>query len=85
MLIRSHFWEFLLFFIGEAMIGRFIGAYLTRVIKPGKVLAVFALLAASMVAISINTEGLVAGVSILAVGLLIPSCFLQFLLLPLMD
>ena len=35
------------------MIGRFIGAYLTRVIKPGKVLAVFALLAASMVAISI--------------------------------
>ena len=60
---------FIIFYWGGAMIGRFIGAYLTRVIKPGKVLAVFALLAASMVAISINTEGLVAMWSILAVGL----------------
>ena len=60
---------FIIFYWGGAMIGRFIGAYLTKVIKPGKVLTVFALLAASMVAISINTEGLVAMWSILAVGL----------------
>lgn len=60
---------FVIFYWSGAMIGRFIGAYLTRIMRPGKVLAIFAFLAISMIMISINTTGLVAMWSILAVGL----------------
>ena len=60
---------FVIFYWGGAMIGRFVGAYLTKIIRPGKVLAVFATLAAAMVAISISTTGLISMWSILAVGL----------------
>ena len=34
---------FIIFYWGGAMIGRFVGAYLTRIIAPGKVLSIFAL------------------------------------------
>ena len=60
---------FVIFYWGGAMIGRFVGAYLTTIMKPGKVLSIFALLAISMILISINTTGLVSMWSILAVGL----------------
>jgi FHS family L-fucose permease-like MFS transporter len=60
---------FVIFYWGGAMIGRFIGAYLTKIISPGKVLSIFALLAITMILISINTTGLVSMWSILAVGL----------------
>lgn len=60
---------FIIFYWGGAMIGRFVGAYLTTIMKPGKVLSIFALLALVMIAISINTIGLISMWSILAVGL----------------
>ncbi|WP_088323401.1 sugar MFS transporter [Polaribacter tangerinus] len=60
---------FVIFYWGGAMFGRFIGAYLTKILPPGKVLGIFAFLAISMILISINTEGLISMWSILAVGL----------------
>jgi FHS family L-fucose permease-like MFS transporter len=60
---------FVIFYWGGAMIGRFIGAYLTTIMPPGKVLSIFAFLAISMILISINTLGLLSMWSILAVGL----------------
>jgi FHS family L-fucose permease-like MFS transporter len=60
---------FIIFYWGGAMIGRFIGAYLTKIMSPGRVLSIFALLAIVLIAISINTVGLVSMWSILAVGL----------------
>ena len=60
---------FIIFYWGGAMIGRFIGAYLTRIMPAGRVLSIFALLAILMIAVSINTNGLISMWSILAVGL----------------
>lgn len=52
-----------------AMFGRFAGAYLTRIFRPGRVLATFAALALTMVAVSMGSHGFTAMFSILAVGL----------------
>ena len=60
---------FIIFYWGGAMIGRFVGAYLTRILPAGRVLSIFALLAIVMIAISISTNGLISMWSILAVGL----------------
>jgi FHS family L-fucose permease-like MFS transporter len=60
---------FVIFYWGGAMIGRFVGAYLTKIMTPGKVLTIFAFLAIAMILISINTVGLISMWSILAVGL----------------
>ncbi len=60
---------FVMFYWGGAMVGRFIGAYLTSVLSPGKVLASFAFSAVLMLVISMTTAGTTAMVSILAVGL----------------
>jgi len=60
---------FVIFYWGGAMIGRFIGAYLTKIMAPGKVLSIFAYLAITMIFVSINTSGLLSMWSILAVGL----------------
>jgi FHS family L-fucose permease-like MFS transporter len=60
---------FVIFYWGGAMIGRFVGAYLTKIMTPGKVLTIFAFLAIVMILISINTVGLISMWSILAVGL----------------
>ena len=60
---------FIIFYWGGAMIGRFIGAYLTKIMDAGKVLSMFASLAILMILISINTQGLISMWSILAVGL----------------
>jgi len=60
---------FVIFYWGGAMIGRFVGAYLTKIMPAGKVLSIFALLAISMILISIYTTGLISMWSILAVGL----------------
>ena len=60
---------FVVFYWSGAMVGRFIGAYLTKVIAPTKVLSIFAILAITMIIISINSHGLTAMWSILAVGL----------------
>jgi FHS family L-fucose permease-like MFS transporter len=60
---------FVTFYWGGAMLGRFIGSYLTRILSPGKVLTFFALFAIVMIATSILSEGLISMWSILAVGL----------------
>lgn len=60
---------FVTFYWTGAMIGRFIGSYLTKIFRPGKVLAVFAVLAVTMILISINSTGFLSMCSILAVGL----------------
>lgn len=60
---------FVIFYWSGAMIGRFVGSYLTRIIKPGTVLGLFASLAISLIIISMNTNGYAAMWSILAVGL----------------
>ncbi|OBX23770.1 MULTISPECIES: sugar MFS transporter [Bizionia] len=60
---------FVAFYWSGAMIGRFAGAYLTKIMKPGKVLGIFATTAISLIIISISTTGLLSMWSILAVGL----------------
>ena len=60
---------FVTFYWSGAMIGRFVGAYLTKIINPGKVLGIFATFAIVLIFISMSTTGLVSMWSILAVGL----------------
>lgn len=60
---------FVIFYWSGAMIGRFVGSYLTRIIKPGKVLVLFSALAVVLILISMNSNGYVAMWSILSVGL----------------
>lgn len=61
--------RYLSFYWGGAMVGRFVGAAVLQKIKPGKVLAFNAGVAALLVALSMVTTGQVAMWSILAVGL----------------
>jgi len=60
---------FLIFYWGGAMIGRFVGSYLTRVMKTSRVLATFSSLAIIMLLITISSSGILAMVSALSVGL----------------
>ncbi len=55
---------------GGAMIGRFIGSGLMRVVSPGKLLAAVAAGAITLILISTNTTGVVSGYSLLAIGLM---------------
>ncbi len=55
---------------GGALVGRFIGSGLLRVVSPGLLLATVAAGAITLIAISANTTGEVAGYSLLAVGLM---------------
>jgi len=54
---------------GGAMVGRFTGAYLLRVFSPGKVLACAAGAVIMLLMVSANTSGMIAGYSLLAIGL----------------
>ena len=58
------------FYWGGAMVGRFIGSGLMRVISPGKLLAFVAVGAVVLILISTNTTGTVSGYSLLAIGLM---------------
>jgi MFS transporter, FHS family, L-fucose permease len=60
---------FVSFYWGGAMIGRFLGAGLLRQIKPGNLLALCAICAATLVSVSMVLGGHTAMWSILAVGL----------------
>ena len=60
---------FLVFYWGGAMVGRFIGSYLTRVFSPSRVLSLFSAGAIFFVLVSMFTNGLVSMWAILAVGL----------------
>jgi len=61
--------SFLVFYWGGAMVGRFIGSYLTRIYRPNAVLSMFSIFAMLFVVISMSTTGLVSMWAILAVGL----------------
>jgi FHS family L-fucose permease-like MFS transporter len=60
---------FVAFYWSGAFIGRLVGAVLTRIFQPSKVLATFAIGAIVMILISIGTTGFVSMWAILAVGL----------------
>lgn len=60
---------FLTFYWGNAMIGRFIGAYLTKVFAPAKVLMLFSSIVILLILISINADGLLSMWSLLFIGL----------------
>jgi FHS family L-fucose permease-like MFS transporter len=55
---------------GGALVGRFIGSGLLRVVSPGLLLASVAAGAIMLIALSANTTGELAGYSLLAVGLM---------------
>jgi MFS transporter, FHS family, L-fucose permease len=55
---------------GGAMVGRFIGSAVLRVVSPGMVLATVSAGAISLILISISTTGSVSGYSLLAIGLM---------------
>ncbi|MBA16935.1 MAG: glucose/galactose MFS transporter [Sphingomonas sp.] len=52
-----------------ALIGRMLGGFLLRIIKPGLLLAIFGCINIVLLAISANTSGEMAGYSIVAIGL----------------
>ena len=60
---------FLTFYWGSAMIGRFIGAYLTKVFAPAKVLMLSSSIVILLILISINADGLLSMWSLLFIGL----------------
>ena len=60
----------LLFYWGGAMIGRFVGSAVLRVLNPGRVLAGFAVGAIALVLVSIGTTGALSADTLLAVGLM---------------
>jgi MFS transporter, FHS family, L-fucose permease len=55
---------------GGAMVGRFIGSAVLRMISPGKVLACVAAGAILLIGLSTQTSGTVSGYSLLAIGLM---------------
>lgn len=55
---------------GGAMVGRFIGSAVLRLVSPGKVLACVAAGAIALILISTNVAGPVSGYSLLAIGLM---------------
>ncbi len=61
--------EMIAWYWGGAMVGRFIGSAVLRVISPGKVLAFNAAAVIALLLISTNTSGTISGYSLLAIGL----------------
>lgn len=59
----------LTFYWGGAMIGRFVGSALMQKIAPSRLLALFALGAVALIALSIATSGVVALLALIGVGL----------------
>lgn len=61
--------NYVTFYWGGAMLGRFVGSALLQRIKPGLLLGIFAFVAFALVCVSMSTYGHTAVWSILAVGL----------------
>ncbi len=57
------------FYWGGALVGRFIGAWVLTKVSPGKVLAAVAVAAITLILVSANAHGAIAGWSLLAIGL----------------
>ncbi len=62
-------WMVTLYWLG-ALIGRFIGSVVLRLVSPGLTLAAVAAGAITLIAVSANSTGVIAGYSLLAVGLM---------------
>jgi MFS transporter, FHS family, L-fucose permease len=62
--------EMIVYYWGGAMVGRFIGSAVLRVVSPGMVLAFNASAVIALVLISTNSSGAVSGYSLLAIGLM---------------
>ena len=60
---------FVTLYWGGAMVGRFVGSALLRVVSPGLLLAAFSGAAIALIALSVSASGALAMVAILAVGL----------------
>ncbi len=58
------------FYWGGALIGRFVGSAVLRVVSPGKVLAFNAIGAIALILVSLSTTGTTSGYALLAVGLM---------------
>ena len=65
---QAHAGEHVPFYWGGAMVGRFAGAYVLRVISPGKVLAGACAAAMALLLLSAQTHGAVCGYALLAIG-----------------
>ena len=57
------------YYWGGALVGRFLGTFVLRVISPGKVLAAAASIVILLLAVSAQTSGALSGYSLLAIGL----------------
>ena len=62
--------KMLIYYWGGAMVGRFIGSYFLSIMSPGKILAFNATIAIGLILVSANSTGVVAGYSLLLVGLM---------------
>lgn len=60
---------FAVFYWGGAMVGRFIGSYLTSIFRPNNVMSIFAVAAIVCILLSMSTVGLFSLWTIVAVGL----------------
>ena len=60
---------YIAYYWGGALIGRFVGSAVLRLVSPGKVLAVNALAAIALILVSIETSGPLAAWTLLAIGL----------------
>ncbi|MDF9797586.1 FHS family L-fucose permease-like MFS transporter [Catalinimonas alkaloidigena] len=61
--------SYVAFFWGSMLIGRLIGAYLLKAVRPAKVLTFCAALAIALIIISVSSTGLIAVWTMIAVGL----------------
>ena len=66
---KAVFGLFVTFYWSGAMVGRFVGSYLTKIFQAGKVLSFFALIAIFLIFLSAISDGLISMWSILAIGL----------------
>ena len=66
---KAVFGLFVTFYWSGAMVGRFIGSYLTKIFQAGRVLSFFALVAIFLIFLSAISNGLISMWSILAIGL----------------
>jgi FHS family L-fucose permease-like MFS transporter len=62
--------KLIMYYWGGAMVGRFVGSYLLRLMSPGKILATVAIGAIVLILISANTTGPLSAGSLLAIGLM---------------
>jgi MFS transporter, FHS family, L-fucose permease len=58
------------YYWGGALVGRFIGSAILRMVSPGKVLMAVAAGSITLILISANTTGAISGWSLLAIGLM---------------